>query len=103
MKSFLKFCFSNGYVIDFQTREGVPLDPLHVVTNIEMNLRDKEALHPESVNDSGNGIELATQSDVPVQHVRVPNVPGFGRRDQEYIPFYEKSRGDIDNHNMIIS
>ncbi|VDM58496.1 unnamed protein product [Angiostrongylus costaricensis] len=70
-----------------------------------MNLRDNEALalHPESVNDSGNGIEPATQSDIPVQHVRVPNVPGFQRHDQEDIPFYEKSRGDIDNYNMIIS
>ncbi|KAJ1355275.1 hypothetical protein KIN20_012611 [Parelaphostrongylus tenuis] len=95
--------FITAYATMMPTRKGVPPDPLHVVTNIEMDLREKETPHPQSASALGTKTQALGQSDVLVQRIRVPNVPGFGRGDQEDIPFFEKSREDIDNDNLIFT
>lgn len=79
----------------FQSREGVAQDPLHVVTKIEMNLRDREE------NQMGDSIQFPErQLDSAVQPIQIHNDVRRRNREQD-IPFHEKSREDIDNDNMI--
>ncbi|RCN51190.1 ground-like domain protein [Ancylostoma caninum] len=87
--------FLTAYATVMPSREGVAQDPLHVVTKIEMNLRDREE------NQLGDSIQFPErQMDSAVQPIQIHNDIRRRNRSQD-IPFHEKSREDIDNDNMI--
>ncbi|EPB77773.1 ground-like domain protein [Ancylostoma ceylanicum] len=87
--------FLTAYATVMPSREGVAQDPLHVVTKIEMNLRDREE------HQLGDSIQFPErQLDSAVQPIQIHNDVRRRNRAQD-IPFHEKSREDIDNDNMI--
>ncbi|KAL6737270.1 hypothetical protein Aduo_010926 [Ancylostoma duodenale] len=87
--------FLTAYATVMPSREGVAQDPLHVVTKIEMNLRDREE------HQLGDSIQFPErQMDSAVQPIQIHNDIRRRNRSQD-IPFHEKSREDIDNDNMI--
>lgn len=94
--------FITTYATLMPSRVGVQDDPLSVVTNIEMNMRDKEEFHVPTAKETSDSDEaVVKQLDGVVQHVLVPDQPRPERLLNESIPFHEKSREDIENENLI--
>ncbi|KAK6752624.1 hypothetical protein RB195_003814 [Necator americanus] len=87
--------FLTAYATTMPTRDGAALDPLHVVTKIEMNLRDRDD------RQMGDSIQFPErQFDSAVQPAQILDDIRRRNRAQD-IPFHEKSREDIDNENII--